>query len=190
MQEVIGALFGWINILAGRIYTVGDRVDIARTRGDVMDITPLRTTLMEIGSPAERAATPVAARQPTGRVATVPNRKTFTDPVVNYSAHFDWIWNELTFTVSVRQQRPFRPRFQRRHHPRRARALRGRRHSHGVSGPRHPAGALRVSRPAGRRCGHKALPFVCAPVRQASRRRAAQALHLSLIHISEPTRPY
>ncbi len=99
MQEVIGALFGWINILAGRIYTVGDRVEIAETRGDVMDITPLRTTLMEIGSPAERATTPVAARQPTGRVVTVSNRKTFTDPVFNYSAHFDWIWDELTFTV-------------------------------------------------------------------------------------------
>jgi hypothetical protein len=40
MQEVIGALFGWVNILAGRIYTVGDRIEIAGVRGDVADITP------------------------------------------------------------------------------------------------------------------------------------------------------
>lgn len=41
----------------------------------------------------------MTARQPTGRVVTVSNRKTFTDPVFNYSAHFDWIWEELRLAV-------------------------------------------------------------------------------------------
>jgi small-conductance mechanosensitive channel len=104
MQEVIGAVFGWVNILAGRIYTVGDRVEVGGVRGDVMDITPLRTKIMEMGSPEgatdERpAGSWVAARQPTGRTVTVSNKKTFTDPVVNYSAHFDWIWEELKLAV-------------------------------------------------------------------------------------------
>ncbi len=100
MQEVIGALFGWVNILAGRIYTVGDRIEVGGVRGDVMDITPLRTKLFEFGG----AATPggdgsswVTARQPTGRVVTVSNKKTFTEPVFNYSAHLDWIWEEVVF---------------------------------------------------------------------------------------------
>jgi small-conductance mechanosensitive channel len=103
MQEVIGAFFGWLNVLLGRIYTVGDRVEVGGVRGDVIDITPMRTTIMEIGSePASGgSATWVAARQPTGRVVTVSNKKTFTDPVFNYSAHFDWIWEELTFTVPI-----------------------------------------------------------------------------------------
>ncbi len=103
MQEVIGALFGWVNILAGRIYTVGERVEVAGVRGDVVDITPLRTTLFEIGSEPSAGAgagTWVSARQPTGRMVTVSNKKTFTSPVFNFSAHLDWIWEEVVFTVS------------------------------------------------------------------------------------------
>lgn len=101
MQEVIGALFGWMNVLTGRIYTVGDRIEIGGVRGDVLDIAPLRTTVMEIGGEAAgpSSATSVSARQPTGRVVSVSNKKTFTEPVFNYSAHFEWMWDELTFTV-------------------------------------------------------------------------------------------
>ena len=103
MQEVIGALFGWVNILAGRIYTVGDRVEVAGVRGDVVDITPLRTKLFEIGSdPSARGdrSSWVSARQPTGRMVTVSNKKTFTEPVFNFSAHLEWIWEEVVFAVS------------------------------------------------------------------------------------------
>ena len=102
MQEVIGALFGWVNILAGRIYTVGDRIEVGGVRGDVMDITPLRTKILEMGSEPhgdERSQTWVTARQPTGRVVTVSNRKTFTEPVFNYSAQLEWIWEELAFAI-------------------------------------------------------------------------------------------
>ena len=102
MQEVIGALFGWVNILAGRIYTVGDRIEVGGVRGDVMDITPLRTKILELGSEPrgdERSQTWVTARQPTGRVVTVSNRKTFTEPVFNYSAQLEWSWEELAFAI-------------------------------------------------------------------------------------------
>lgn len=101
MQEVIGALFGWLNILAGRIYTVGDRIEVGGVRGDVMDITPLRTTILEMGSDASAGGhrSWVSARQPTGRVVTVSNKKTFTEAVFNYSAHLEWIWEEIGFAV-------------------------------------------------------------------------------------------
>ena len=102
MREVIGSLFGWLNIMLGRIYTVGDRIEIAGVRGDVLDITPLRTKVLEIGSDAVQPEAPtswIGARQPTGRVVAVSNLKSFTDPVFNYSSHFDWVWEELTVTV-------------------------------------------------------------------------------------------
>jgi small-conductance mechanosensitive channel len=51
MQEVIGAVAGWFNILSGRIFRVGDRISMASVEGDVIDVTPLRTKLMEIGGP-------------------------------------------------------------------------------------------------------------------------------------------
>jgi small-conductance mechanosensitive channel len=103
MQEVIGALFGWVNVLAGRIYNVGDRIEVGGVRGDVLDITPLRTTLLEIGGAprgGEGGGSWVTARQPTGRVVAISNKKTFTDAVFNYSAQLEWIWEELALVVS------------------------------------------------------------------------------------------
>jgi small-conductance mechanosensitive channel len=101
MQEVIGAIAGWFNIISGRIYSVGDRVEVGGVRGDVVDITPLRTKILEIGSPAEGESW-VRGRQLTGRVVAVSNKLTFTQPVFNYSAAFEHIWEELTLPVDFR----------------------------------------------------------------------------------------
>ena len=67
LQEVIGAVAGWFNILSGGIFRVGDRVQLGGVNGDVIDITPLRTKLMEIGSEASAKGTGyVAASTPAG----------------------------------------------------------------------------------------------------------------------------
>ena len=94
MQEVIGAVAGWFNIMSGRIFRVGDRIQMAGVRGDVIDITPLRTKILEIGSGADEDAW-VKGRQLTGRMVAVSNKATFTEPVFNYSAAFGFIWEEL-----------------------------------------------------------------------------------------------
>jgi small-conductance mechanosensitive channel len=102
MQEVIGAFAGWANITLGRIYRVGDRVQVGGVRGDVIDITPLRTKILEMGNPSGQEGESeswVGGRQYTGRIVTVSNKKTFTEPVFNYSAVFDYIWEELTIPV-------------------------------------------------------------------------------------------
>jgi small-conductance mechanosensitive channel len=99
MQEVIGAVAGWFNILSGRIYRVGDRVEVGGVRGDVIDITPLRTKILEIGSAVEEDSW-VRGRQLTGRVVAVSNKATLTQPVFNYSAAFDHVWEELSIPVS------------------------------------------------------------------------------------------
>lgn len=106
MQEVIGALAGWFNILSGRIFRVGDRIDMGGVRGDVIDITPLRTKILEMGTApttdaggGARSGDWVKGRQYTGRIVSVSNKKTFTEPVFNYSAVFDFIWEEITFPI-------------------------------------------------------------------------------------------
>lgn len=103
MQEVVGAIAGWFNIVSGRIFRVGDRIRIAGVQGDVIDITPLRTKLLEIGS-ANDDETWVQGRQFTGRVVSVSNKATFTEPVYNYSAAFEYIWEELTLPISHRSE--------------------------------------------------------------------------------------
>ncbi len=101
LQEVIGAAAGWVNIISGNIFRVGDRIEMGGVRGDVIDLTLLRTKLMEIGSPGEDA-TWVQGRQFTGRIVAVSNKMTFTEPVYNYSAAFEYIWEELTVPISYR----------------------------------------------------------------------------------------
>jgi small-conductance mechanosensitive channel len=101
MQEVIGALAGWFNVVSGRIYAVGDRVEMGSVHGDVIDITPLRTKLLEIGTSHDdgEASSWVRGRQYTGRVVAVSNKQTFTHAVFNYSAVFDYVWEELTIPI-------------------------------------------------------------------------------------------
>jgi small-conductance mechanosensitive channel len=77
-QEVIGSFAGYLNIVTGNLYHIGDRVRIGNVIGDVLDITILRTVVMEMGAW-------VRADQYTGRVVTVANRTVFSDPVFNYS---------------------------------------------------------------------------------------------------------
>lgn len=97
MQEVIGSIAGWFNITFGSIFRVGDRVQVAEVHGDVIDISLLKTRLMEIGSAG--GPTWVQGRQYTGRVVTVSNKATFTSPVYNYSSYFEFIWEEIEIAI-------------------------------------------------------------------------------------------
>jgi len=101
MQEVIGAVAGWFNVTSGRIYRIGDRIELGGVRGDVIDITLLRTKMLEIGS-ATDDKTWVKGRQHTGRIVAVSNKSTFTSPVYNFSAIFEFIWEELTVPIAYR----------------------------------------------------------------------------------------
>lgn len=97
MQEAIGAVAGWFNITFGSIFRVGDRVQMGGVQGDVIDISLLKTRLMEIGDDAH--TTWVGGRQYTGRVVTVSNKATFTHPVYNYSSFFEYIWEEVEVAI-------------------------------------------------------------------------------------------
>jgi small-conductance mechanosensitive channel len=92
-QEVIGSFAGYLNIVSGSIYRIGDRVRIGNVVGDVMDISILRTTVMEIGEW-------VQADQYTGRIVTVANRAVFSDPLYNYTQHWGYLWDEITVPVT------------------------------------------------------------------------------------------
>lgn len=99
MQEVIGALAGWVSILTGRHFRVGDRIQMGGVRGDVLDLSPLRTKVLEIGSRQEDDSW-IRGRQYTGRVVSISNKAIFSEPVYNSSAAFDYLWEELTIPVS------------------------------------------------------------------------------------------
>ncbi|MFV2116291.1 mechanosensitive ion channel domain-containing protein [Micromonospora sp. LOL_025] len=98
MQEVIGAFAGWVSILTGRQFRVGDRIQMCGVRGDVLDITPLRTRILESGSSSDPESW-IRGRQYTGRVVSLSNRFVFSAPVYNSSTVLDHLWEELTLPV-------------------------------------------------------------------------------------------
>jgi small-conductance mechanosensitive channel len=102
MQEVIGSIAGWFNIVSGGIYRVGDRVEIAGVKGDVIDITLLRTKVLEMGSSLPEEPSWVGGRQSTGRIVSISNKATFESPAYNYSAFFEFVWEELRIPVPYR----------------------------------------------------------------------------------------
>jgi small-conductance mechanosensitive channel len=101
-QRVLQAIGGFLVIVFGRTFNLGDRIEMGGVRGDVVDIGLLKTTVMEMGIPAKVQPDPshwVAGRQYTGRVVTVVNSEVFEKPVFNYSRSFDFVWDEIELPV-------------------------------------------------------------------------------------------
>lgn len=92
LREVIMSIAGWFAILFGDFFTAGDRVRLGGIKGDVVDISALRTTLMEVGEWVD-------GDQYTGRKVRVANSYIFSSPVYNYTSSFEFLWDELTIPV-------------------------------------------------------------------------------------------
>ncbi len=75
-KEISACLLGSLLRASGKGFEIGDRVQIGEVRGDVIDVGPLTTSLLEIGVPPS-----IHAR--TGRVITLPNSIFLTTGVFN-----------------------------------------------------------------------------------------------------------
>ncbi|MFL9845911.1 mechanosensitive ion channel family protein [Flavobacterium rhizosphaerae] len=92
LQEVIASFAGWLAIMFGGFYKTGDRVQLGGTKGDVMDIGVLRTTLMETGQWVDGDLY-------NGRIVLIANSFVFKEPVFNYSGDFPFLWDELKVPI-------------------------------------------------------------------------------------------
>jgi small-conductance mechanosensitive channel len=92
LQEVIASFAGWLAILFGGFYKIGDRVQLGGIKGDVMDIGVLRTTLMETGQWVDGDLY-------NGRIVLVANSFVFKEPVFNYSGDFPFLWDEIKIPI-------------------------------------------------------------------------------------------
>jgi small-conductance mechanosensitive channel len=103
LQRVVTALAGYVIILRGRTFNVGDRIVMGGVRGDVIALDFTQTTIMEMGQPPPvQQADPamwVRSRQYTGRIVTVSNARIFDEPVYNYTRDFPFLWEELQIAV-------------------------------------------------------------------------------------------
>ncbi len=93
LKDPLTNLAGWLFIIFRKPFGVGDRVQIADNVGDVIDIRLFQFTILEIGNWVE-------ADQSTGRIVHIPNGKVFLEPQANYSAGFEYIWNEIKVNIT------------------------------------------------------------------------------------------
>jgi small-conductance mechanosensitive channel len=103
MQRVITSIAGYFLILRGKVFNVGDRIVIGGVRGDVVDLSFIQTTVMEMGEgKGEESDSPAAwvrSRQYTGRLVTVSNAVMFDQPVYNYTREFPFIFEEIALPI-------------------------------------------------------------------------------------------
>lgn len=109
LQRVVTAFAGYVLILRGKTFNIGDRITMGGIRGDVVDLTFLQTVIMEMGQPPEvQSADPamwVQARQYSGRIVTVTNAKIFDEPVFNYTRDFPFLWEEIHIPIPYKADR-------------------------------------------------------------------------------------
>lgn len=109
LQKVVTALAGYLLILRGNTFTVGDRIVMGGVRGNVIALGFFQTTIMEMGQPPPvQSAEPamwVRSRQFTGRIVTVSNSRVFDEPVFNYTRDFPFIWEEVMVPIAYRDDR-------------------------------------------------------------------------------------
>lgn len=92
LQEVIISFAGWLTIMFSSVYKTGDRVQLAGIKGDVMDISVLRTTIMETGEWVDGDLY-------NGRIVLIANSFVFKEPVFNYSGDFPFLWDEIKIPI-------------------------------------------------------------------------------------------
>jgi small-conductance mechanosensitive channel len=100
LQDVIASFGGWFAIGAAKLFTVGDRIQIGDTIGDVIDISMLRTTVLEVGNW-------VSKDLHSGRVARIPNHLVLKGPVFNYTQGVRFVWDEIKVTLTAQSDHTF-----------------------------------------------------------------------------------
>lgn len=88
LKDPLVNMVAWGFILIRQPFKVGDRIQIGKIAGDVIDIRLFQFSVNEIGNWVD-------ADQSTGRIIHIPNGMVFTEPQANYTAGFEYIWNEI-----------------------------------------------------------------------------------------------
>lgn len=88
LKDPLVNMVGWFFILIRQPFKVGDRIQIGKNAGDVIDLRLFQFSINEIGNW-------VGADQSTGRIIHIPNGIVFLEPQANYTAGFHYIWNEI-----------------------------------------------------------------------------------------------
>ena len=95
MQEPLLNFVGWLVLVTMRLFKLGDRIEMGTSRGYVVGISPMNTTLREFGITS-------SSDTHTGRYVTVPNSQVLRGNVYNATKDTPFVWDQITITVSYK----------------------------------------------------------------------------------------
>ncbi len=99
LKDFIVSFLGWFVLMGRHGLRVGDWVEINGVRGEVIEISLLRTILLETGNWTD-------AGQPTGRQVGFLNQYAIDGYYFNFSTSGQWLWDELQVIIP-RGQNPY-----------------------------------------------------------------------------------
>lgn len=100
MKDFIMGFIGWFFLMGKDGVRPGDWVEISGVSGEVIEIGPIHTVLLETGKWADAA-------HPTGRKVSILNSYAIEGQYFNFSASGQWLWDEISLQVSEDSD-PFR----------------------------------------------------------------------------------
>jgi small-conductance mechanosensitive channel len=95
LQKPITGVAAWLMIVIKRPFSVGDRIKIGETKGEVYDITLTHVYIDETGGMAE-------TEDHSGRNVMVPNYKLFESDIINYTLTNDLIMGEVNLVINFK----------------------------------------------------------------------------------------
>jgi len=92
LKDFIVGFIGWFVLMGRNGILPGDWVEINGISGEVLEVGPLRTILLETGNWSD-------AGHPTGRKVTFMNGFAVEGNYFNFSTSGQWMWDEIEFSV-------------------------------------------------------------------------------------------
>ncbi len=93
LQKPILNLLGWGVLVTRRLYKLGDRIEMNQVKGYVTQITLMKTVVREFGGW-------MGGDTFTGRYVALPNSSVLEQSVYNYTRDTEFIWDEISFSVT------------------------------------------------------------------------------------------
>lgn len=90
LHQPIINLVGWVTLISGYYYSIGDRVEIDGIKGDVFDISLMYTKLRRV----------TESDEVTGSFVSIPNQYILTKPIINYSKPTSFVWDTIIFSIT------------------------------------------------------------------------------------------
>src|SRR5690554_1026966 len=95
LQAPITSFIGWLYIIFRHPYQVSDRIELKKHKGDVIEISYLDTTILEL------SGNYLGNDRRSGRIIKVPNSAVLSHEVINYSGDQQpFIWNETGLQIA------------------------------------------------------------------------------------------